>query len=397
MEERRNFFFCRSPFLFFETKNFEHTTSTRKNMKMRNTIDQRVPWKLTSLYVGQHRGPVRALAFSPDGSLLLSGSNDRTMKLMSVTRALEHFDTKSRGEDTDPQTRKPCVLHTFHSHADRDLLNNSGGVTCLRFHPFEGSLIASGSNNGLLLFHRLCPTLLDHQPRFDRLTPHQALQMDQPLSSLDFHPCGSCLAVGTAFPSANLRLIDLESSNLDQFLSPEISRSTGAVNGVRFSPSGQLLASASADGSLNLWDAVSFSRVQSWRPHLGSVFSVEWCGDSSCFLITAGADGVVMRWDLRFPSEAVTKCNVFFASQSSFSSKCLPAVSSLCSRFVVAPDQNPRNTNLQVWDLESSKMICRSDGHRSFLHSCAASQLSDLSVFASGSDDHYLRLWQLSQ
>jgi WD40 repeat protein len=64
-----------------------------------------------------HTGAIKSIAFSPDGKLIASGSDDKTIKLWDVTTGKQ--------------------LHSLEGH--------TFGVTSVAFSP-DGKLIASGSS-----------------------------------------------------------------------------------------------------------------------------------------------------------------------------------------------------------------------------------------------------------
>ncbi|KAE8209187.1 hypothetical protein CF327_g6794 [Tilletia walkeri] len=79
-----------------------------------------------------------------------------------------------------------------------------------------------------------------------------------------------------------------------------IARLTGhqqTVNHVAFSPSGTLLASASFDKSVKLWNARTGKFISTLRAHVGSVYRLTWSADSR-LLVSASKDSTVKVWDV---------------------------------------------------------------------------------------------------
>jgi WD40 repeat protein len=72
---------------------------------------------------------------------------------------------------------------------------------------------------------------------------------------------------------------------------------TGGVNGVAFSPDGTLLATASADGTVALWDPATGQRTATLKGHTGPVRGVAFSPDGT-LLATASDDRTVALWEL---------------------------------------------------------------------------------------------------
>ncbi|WOD41986.1 hypothetical protein RRF56_04220 [Nodosilinea sp. E11] len=70
------------------------------------------------------------------------------------------------------------------------------------------------------------------------------------------------------------------------------------VLAVTFDPTGRLLASASADGSINLWELPSGRLLANLGGHTNGVCSVSFSGDGSR-LASTSMDGTVRIWNLQ--------------------------------------------------------------------------------------------------
>ncbi|KAL2621233.1 hypothetical protein R1flu_001438 [Riccia fluitans] len=134
-----------------------------------------------------------------------------------------------------------------------------------------------------------------------------------PVLSADFHPTSGLLATGGA--DRDIKLWSLHHEEKSKSLPTatfkfNLSYHTSAVNVVRFSPSGELLASGADLGELVIWRLVqagdeshSSDENPSWkvwktlRFHMKDVLDLEWSKDGS-FLVSASVDNTCIIWDV---------------------------------------------------------------------------------------------------
>ena len=199
-----------------------------------------------------HSGAVSSVAFSPDGTRLLSGSADKTLKLWDAATG--------------------ALLRTIKGH--------SGRVWSVAFSP-DGSRMLSGSeDNTLMLWDTATGAPIG------ALTGHSHL-----VSSVAFSPDGT--RVVSASYDGTLKLWDAFTRRLLR----TIEGHSDQVWSVAFSPDGAHLLSGSTDFSVKLWDAATGALLRAFTAHSGTVWSVAFSPDSAR-LISASADKTLKIWEV---------------------------------------------------------------------------------------------------
>ncbi|GMH06710.1 hypothetical protein Nepgr_008550 [Nepenthes gracilis] len=127
----------------------------------------------------------------------------------------------------------------------------------------------------------------------------------KPVLTLDFHPISGILATGGA--DFDIKIWQIESGEVTKKVPTasyqnSLSYHSAAVNALRFSPSGEYLASGADGGELLLWKLHSTDAGQAWKVHKTlsfhrkDILDLQWSGDG-VFLISGSVDNSCLIWN----------------------------------------------------------------------------------------------------
>ncbi|HLO33841.1 MAG TPA: WD40 repeat domain-containing protein [Anaerolineales bacterium] len=297
------------------------------------------------VYLNGHTAQVNSVAFSPDGKILASGSDDGTVILWEVT------------------TKR--LIGQLRGH--------TASARSVAFSP-DGKTLVSGSDDHTLILWNVETGQLIHQ-----LSGHST-----PVLSVAFSPDGKTLASGSE--GSTLILWDVKSGKPVR----QLNGHEASVLSVAFSPDGGTLASSDADGLVLLWDISTLPKptagneppIHELTRHADRVNSVAFSPNGR-ILAWGRDDGTVILWDLT-RELLVSQLNGHAASVRSL------AFSPDGKTLVSGSDDH----TLILWDLQTGRQIGQLSGHTDDVKTVAFSP--DDQTLASGSADHTVALWDVS-
>jgi WD40 repeat protein len=165
-----------------------------------------------------------------------------------------------------------------------------------------------------------------------------------------------------------------------------------------FSPNGKHLASASADGDVNLWDATRLDKksleTEQVPRHTFSAHVCVMClnlafsPDSGC-LATAGDGNAVKIWNVQ------TGALMYALEEKSadiYADLCAVAFSP-DGRWIAAAGED---STVRVWDCRTKDLVRTFRGHKGLVNSLAFSFTPEHRWLISGSRDHTVKIWDMT-
>jgi WD40 repeat protein/tRNA A-37 threonylcarbamoyl transferase component Bud32 len=280
-----------------------------------------------------HTGAVVAAAFSADGSAVVSGGADRTLRVWDTATGTE----QARFGQT-PQA-----------------------IGCLAALPGTGYLVA-GQGASIRIW----------DPKKGQEVQRLAGHTDA-VRGICILPGGQRLLSGG--DDRMLRLWDLSSGR-------ELHRVAGhraAVAGVALSPDGRFAASAGRDQTLRLWDVSRGREVRSFPVPRGHVLAVAFTADGTTIL-SAHFDTTLRLWDV----ETARELRRFSGHRQMVTG----AVA--CGAYVASASHDQ---TVRVWDPGSGAEAAISNGHTGAVLALAASP--DGRQLVSAGADGTVRVWEL--
>ncbi|KAF9952316.1 hypothetical protein BGZ72_006368, partial [Mortierella alpina] len=253
------------------------------------------------VYRFRHAFEVLAVAFSPDGSRIVSGGKDGSLQLRACNDSgNDVLAMTGHAEGVTSVAFSPCSKQVASASSDKTVrlwdsqtgkelfvLDHTYRVNSVKFSP-NGRQLASGSGDRKIRF-------------WDPMTGDSGFELISLLGgvcSLAYSPDGRWIASGHL--NGRLQLWNIASHEPG----PVFQGHTESVKGIAFSPDSKLMASSSNDRTVRLWDASTGAFINMLEGHGGIVFDVAFSADGSQ-VASASDDKTGRMWEVSLKPSSI--------------------------------------------------------------------------------------------
>lgn len=325
-----------------------------------------------------HTGPVYTASFSPDGSTVVTASNDKTARVWDArTGQLEaelrghtgpvykaFFSPDGKWIVTASEDMTARIWEASTGRSVSELKGHTGWVISAIFNPDEKLVLTASGDGTARIWEAVSGKLM------------AVLKgNDDAVSSAAFSPDGGLIA--TAGYDRIARIWDTQTGGLIHKLEGH----TDKIRTLEFSSEGNLIVTAGFDHTAIVWDVKSGRSIARLLGHTDWVWSASFSPNGK-LVATASKDGTARVWE--------SASGKMLAEMKGHKGPVNDAQFSPDGRFVITASDDH---TAQVWDMTSGKNVLALRGHIASVRTASFSP--DGKLVLTASDDETARVWTL--
>jgi len=281
-----------------------------------------------------HKGDVYRVAFSPDSKQVVTASEDKTARLWNTT------------------TGKPITIFEGHKNS----------VYHVAFNPKEKSVVTASFDNTARVWNTETGEEI------------VKLKHDDNVMYATFSPDGQYIV--TASIDKTARLWDAHTGE-----ALKIWKHGGKIYSANFSPDGKKVVTASFEKVARLWEVESDQPLFELNGHIRNIHYAEFSSDGK-HIVTAALEPTAQLWDAKTGQSLFQlKGHKGVITNISFSSD---------NQFIVTVSQD---SDARLWEVKTGQLLARLGGHEADIFDAAFSP--DGQQVVTASFDGTARLWNI--
>ncbi|EQC31331.1 hypothetical protein SDRG_10933 [Saprolegnia diclina VS20] len=302
-----------------------------------------------------HQSVVCCVRFSADGTKMASGCH-KTAQVFDVATGARTF-----------WVQRPAITNANGAQPNE---NEDAYVRSVCFSPDGTKLVAGMPQNTIRIWdiasNEEGPPLVGHEAE---------------IYSLDY--VNNLIVSGSG--DRKVRLWDARSGECRHVFGTETGGPADGVTNVALSPDGRLLAAASLDKVVRIWNTETSQLMDRLEGHCDSVYSLAFSPDGKN-VISGSLDKNIMLWDVSASGRTTTRPRMLFQGHKDF---VLSVAYTPDGRWIMS---GSKDRSVIFWDPRTARSVLTLSGYRNSVISVASSPASPF--FATGSGDCFACIWK---